>query len=356
MKLQSQLRQFVAQAAVWVVATGLYLLFRYFGTGEVAIWEGWAIPYYGVWLTGGLAIAIIFNLTSRLCRIDAIRDRAYWIHIGINVLSVGLALMVIALGLLIAARRRDPTFDPSGEFVRMIIDPQFFLAFIYFMVVSALMSFVQTMGTLIGPRILKNLLLGHYRSPKTEDRVFSFMDMKDSTTHAERLGHQKFSRLIQQCFKDLNQTLESHSAEVYRYVGDEAILTWTMADGVRDGHCVKAFLDFQQSLDDRADEYETEFGLVPKFKAGIHAGPVTVAQIGDLRREISYLSDVLNTTARIEGQCNTQGRSLLVSQTIRDLLADIPDLEFDQIGSIELRGKNERVCLFGVTCSDTESK
>ena len=33
-------------------------------------------------------------------------------------------------------------------------------------------------------------------------RIFMFIDMKDSTTHAEQLGHVKFTHLIQDCFRD----------------------------------------------------------------------------------------------------------------------------------------------------------
>jgi adenylate cyclase len=47
------------------------------------------------------------------------------------------------------------------------------------------------------------------------------------------------------------------------------------------------------------------------FKAGLYFGKVVSAQIGDLKREIVYNGDVLNTTARIQAECNTYQRDCL---------------------------------------------
>jgi adenylate cyclase len=42
-----------------------------------------------------------------------------------------------------------------------------------------------------------------------------FLDLKGSTTHAERLGHVQFSELIQDCFIDLTVVID-HQALVYQ--------------------------------------------------------------------------------------------------------------------------------------------
>ena len=47
------------------------------------------------------------------------------------------------------------------------------------------------------------------------------------------------------------------------------------------------------------------FGLLPEFKAGFHLGKVTTGEIGVIKKEIIFTGDVLNTTARIQGLCNT---------------------------------------------------
>jgi adenylate cyclase len=37
-----------------------------------------------------------------------------------------------------------------------------------------------------------------------------------------------------------------------------------------------------------------------------------------IKKEIAYHSDVLNTAARIQGQCNPMGKTLLISERLKD--------------------------------------
>lgn len=41
-----------------------------------------------------------------------------------------------------------------------------------------------------------------------------------------------------------------------------------------------------------------------EFKAGLHGDKVTAVEAGDIKRDIAYYSDTLNTAARIEIVCN----------------------------------------------------
>ena len=92
-----------------------------------------------------------------------------------------------------------------------------------------------------------------------------------------------------------------------------------------------------------------EFGTIPQFKAGIHYGHVIVGQIGDLKREIVYNGDVLNTTSRIQELCNTYNQDLLISRKL------LLQLELDQnykqnyYGKVKLRGKETEIHLYGIS-------
>ncbi|WP_219011061.1 hypothetical protein [Aquimarina litoralis] len=46
-----------------------------------------------------------------------------------------------------------------------------------------------------------------------------FLDLNSSTSIAEKIGHMKYSQLIQDCFDQLDMT-EDFGAEIYQYVGD----------------------------------------------------------------------------------------------------------------------------------------
>jgi adenylate cyclase len=125
-------------------------------------------------------------------------------------------------------------------------------------------------------------------------------------------------------------------------------LTWNPTQGLQDCNCLRVFFEFKQTLLDRAKFYREQFGVVPKFKAGVNLGPVTVAEVGVLKRDIAYLSDVLNTAARLESMCHEHSAELLITETLQEALPEADDLRCEPIGELELRGKSERISVYRV--------
>ena len=146
----------------------------------------------------------------------------------------------------------------------------------------------------------------------------------------------------------LTDSIILHKVEIYKYVGDEAILTWTIHDGIQDANCISVYFHFQQYLIKRANYYEEKYGLVPEFKAGVNYGMVTVTEIGDIKRDITYLSDVLNAAARIQGKCNEFKKNILISKDLFDILPSNTKYTFNNLGPISLLGKQELVEIYSV--------
>ncbi len=160
------------------------------------------------------------------------------------------------------------------------------------------------------------MLLGKYRKQREEERILMFVDLKDSTKIAEQLGHQMYSQFIQDCFRDLNSVLRKHEADIYQYIGDEAVLVWKNKKGFRKNNCVNLYFAFQGKLNNRQEYYIKKYNHIPEFKAGLHCGKLMIAEVGTIKKELAYHGDVINTTSRIQGQCNNYKADLLVSQTL----------------------------------------
>lgn len=178
------------------------------------------------------------------------------------------------------------------------------------------------------------------------ERIFMFLDITSSTSIAEKLGHVKYFELLNDFFNDLANPIEEHDGEIYQYVGDEVVVSWPLEDGINRANCLNCFFDIVDTIDNLSYRYLDRYELVPSFKAGMHFGKVSTGTIGTLKKEIIYTGDVLNTTSRIEGQCNSHNVNLLLS---KDLLSKIPnedEFEFVEIGEISLRGKSSYVTLF----------
>lgn len=175
-----------------------------------------------------------------------------------------------------------------------------------------------------------------------------FLDLKDSTTYAEQLGHIQYSKLIQKCFLLLNEIIFRHKAQIYQYVGDEAVLTWNMKNDEAPLNSVELFFAFQQKIEANADRFRSDFGMVPAFKAGINEGRVTAAEVGNIKREIAYHGDVLNTGARIQAQCRLLDKRLLVSEAFASEVECYPAFKQELMGKVVLKGKAEAINIFAL--------
>jgi adenylate cyclase len=183
--------------------------------------------------------------------------------------------------------------------------------------------------------------------PGEEERIFMFIDMKSSTSIAEKLQHRKFSHLVQDVFNDM-AVVDNYNGQIYQYLGDGAIISWNLKKGLKNNNFIKAFFAFTKVVNKRTKYYNRKYGMVPKFKAGMHAGKVMVLQVGRIRRDISYNGDTINTAARIESTCTEYKQDLLISGVLFDMVLEKEEFKFKNIGNIKLKGKRRGVDIFQV--------
>ena len=219
---------------------------------------------------------------------------------------------------------------------------------IYFYVIAVdfFLSVLRQVNLMLGPGTLIKLLLGRYYEPKVEERIFMFLDLQSATSLAEKLGHITYSKLLQDCFNDLGVVV-GDEAEIYQYVGDEAVLTWNYKNGIRRQNCINAFFRFTKQLQDKEAHYLSKYGCAPFFKAGLHLGRITVTEVGALKKEIAFHGDTINTASRIQSQCNALGEALLISEALKTKLSGA-SYTYTSLGAIPLKGKEEAVSIYAV--------
>lgn len=236
--------------------------------------------------------------------------------------------------------------EPIG-FWQFLKNPSAILIFFYSVFVNFVLAILRQINLFLGDGNLWRLLRGDFYTPRVENRVFMFVDLKSSTRIAEELGHIRYSQFIQDCFFDL-QVVQEHEAEVYQYVGDEAVLSWKSNSKMDYNICLNAFWAFQDQLKKRETDYLTKYGLIPIFKASINEGEVTVAEVGEIKREIAYHGDTINITARIQERCNHYDRILLVSECYYDKIRNKKEYTAELLGEEELRGKHELTKIYAI--------
>jgi adenylate cyclase len=201
---------------------------------------------------------------------------------------------------------------------------------------------------LIGSRVLFNVALGRYRSPVREARVLMFLDLAGSTSLAESMGELRVQGLLTRFFFDIDGAIVAHGGEVHAYVGDEVIVTWPLDDRMSGGRCIDCFFAIADSIAERTNSYRQEFGLVPSFRAGLHAGQVVISECGSSRRQLAYFGDTVNVTARLQEHCKEAGRNLLVSADLLHQIKLKPAYTVEALGDVRLRGRAAAIEVFAV--------
>lgn len=210
-----------------------------------------------------------------------------------------------------------------------------------------LMLFFLQVSLLMGRGNFLRLIMGSYHRPREVSRIFMFVDLKGSTTIAEQLGNKSYSSFIRDYFNDLSNAISLYKGEVYQYVGDEIIVVWPTQHAYR--NCTRCFFKMEEIIRGRKKYYQSAYGFVPEFKAGMHAGRVIVTAVGKQKMEIVYHGDVLNTAARIEKKCNELNQKLLVSQDVIWFTRNEEDFLVEEKGEIGLKGKTNTLRLYGIS-------
>jgi adenylate cyclase len=211
--------------------------------------------------------------------------------------------------------------------------------FTFSVAMSVLANAIFTVGSLVGFRMVGRLLTGRYVRPRRELRAFLLIDMKNSTGIAERLGAVRFHELLYDFFRDIAEAALECGAEIHKYVGDEAILTWPADRPTLDNDVIACPFILRDFIAANSAQYLRRFGAVPEFRATLHCGEIVAGQIGDVRAELAYVGDTLNVAARLLEAAKEVGRDILVSA---DLLArtTLPDgVVVEALPMLSVRGR-----------------
>ncbi|NIP52029.1 MAG: adenylate/guanylate cyclase domain-containing protein [Gammaproteobacteria bacterium] len=347
-------RGYILSVLYFIGAAGLFVLIRFVGLASVpafATFDYDSLNHSSLFARAvavGWIIGTIFYFVGQALDTPTIRQRPYGALITIQAFSNLICVTLVLIGLSAFDILFEGQAISVSGFKARLLSINFFVILAYYTLVSFAFVMIKQIDHKFGPGNLRKLVAGTFYHPREIEMIVMFLDLKDSTIQAERLGHVQFGSLIQDCFTDMS-VVTSFGAQFYQYVGDEAILLWDVADGLENGNCLQAYFEFSHRLQGRSDYYQAQYGVTPRFKAGLNIGFATVLEVGEIKREIAYLGDVLNTASRIQGQCNAYRENLLISEMLNQRLPSVSDrLEIDAIGKTELRGRTEPVQLYRV--------
>ena len=146
--------------------------------------------------------------------------------------------------------------------------------------------------------------------------VILFSDIEESTALNERIGDRAFVRLLGRHDKMVRRHVNNHSGYVVKSQGDGFMVAFAQPEqAVRCGMAVQRSLRRQPN------------GI--RVRMGIHMGK-------SVRRGDDLFGRNVAMAARVAGAAD--GGEVLVSSVVRDALADLDDIAFDDGRDAELKG------------------
>jgi adenylate cyclase len=282
---------------------------------------------HGATITGVISSIEILWLRTR--RGMAFQEAPFLVTFGARWLVYGAVITAVNVG---ALGERVLGVPPGATSVTP-------LSVIFSFVATFGFLFMFEIGALVGRRNLRNIVLGRYHRPRSEERFFLFVDIVGSTPLAERIGPAAVHRFLNRVFRLASDPIDEHRGEIYQYVGDEMVVTWTATEGRAGARPIACFFAIRAALDEAATQFEREFGVAPGLRAALHAGPVISGEIGGSKRDIVYHGDVMNTAARLEQATRDLGRRFIVSADALRRLAGTERYALEPLGPQVLRGR-----------------
>lgn len=283
---------------------------------------------------------------------DQLRSLPFTFAVTVNTFIIGLVnILVNSVGFSLfhywAVSHHEQVFWSN---LKEFFNSYFFLKNMLFWIIVTLITIViLRVSDKYGPGNFSKVITGGYHQPHQEERIFMFMDIRSSTTIAEKIGHIQYFNFLNDFFRDITNPILYTRGEIYQYVGDEVIISWSMKNGIHKANCLRCFFLAREVIEENKKYYLRKYGIVPSFKVGVHSGKVTTGEIGVIKKDIVFSGDVLNTTSRIQNSCNQYGVDLLLSeQLLQQLDLTNKDYTAENIGRFSLKGKKEQVVLYAL--------
>jgi adenylate cyclase len=123
--------------------------------------------------------------------------------------------------------------------------------------------------------------------------------------------------------------------EIYRYVGDEVVVTWSMKNGLNNSNWIRTYFHIKNEIEQLKEKYLSEYNFVPEFTSSFHCGEVVLGEIGDVKSQIVFHGEPLYTTALVEKQCTSINKQVLATSILINLTSLPPIYSAKRVGRLK---------------------
>jgi adenylate cyclase len=190
-----------------------------------------------------------------------------------------------------------------------------------------------------------------------------FTDIKNFTTHAEKMETKDLIDWLNEYFTGMARQVEQNGGIINKYIGDGMMAVFGVPesreteDEIRQDaiHAVQCALAMARKMDEMNGHWQTQSGKPQAaMRIGINTGELMAGGLGsDNRLEYTVIGDSVNTASRLESfdkEENLTGPSgtcrILIGGATCEYVKDVFAVEL--VGSVELKGKNTTTKVYKV--------
>lgn len=237
----------------------------------------------------------------------------------------------------------------SAEFRDFMVNQDFDIILTYTLFFLIIITFTIQMTRKIGYSTLLDTITGKYHTPREEERIFMLLDLRSSTSIAEKFGSLKYHQFLNDFYSDITKCIITAKGNIYRYVGDEIMVSWKKKTGLPNAICLRTYFYIKFEIRKQREKYLMNYGLVPEYTTCFHAGSIIAGEIGEVKSQIVFSGETLSELQKLKKASATFQKDLIISETLIQQLDLPPIYRKEALGNIPLNPDKQEFKVYTLT-------
>lgn len=192
----------------------------------------------------------------------------------------------------------------------------------------------------IGFRGYEKIVLG---SARTKQLNVMFLDIMGFTGISEQISPERTLLLLNIYFDGIGELIYKHGGYIDKFLGDGIMIIFEQENSDNALSCAIEIQDFIKRFQISSIGKKITIGI------GINTGEVIVGTIGTKRRmDATVIGDTVNTASRLEGLTRKYEKSIILSQSVVDSIANPERFSLCEIGTVTLKGRERSTKIFSL--------